>query len=255
MTSFDLTGRLALVTGSRRGIGRAIAEAFLAAGARVVLNGPDAERLEAAAAELRDSSRADDVLTCAFDVASGEAAEETLTRFIDEHGCPDILVNNAGIQVRGPLTELPLPDWRRVVETDLTSAFVVGRTVARGMIARGSGKIINICSVQNHLVRPTTAAYAAAKSGLGGLTRSMCAEWAGHGIQVNGLAPGYLDTDLNASLVEDPEFTAWITKRTPAGRWGRPEDVTGPAVWLASPASDFVNGQVIYVDGGLTAVI
>jgi gluconate 5-dehydrogenase len=255
MTSFDLTGRLALVTGSRRGIGRAIAEAFLAAGARVVLNSPNGEQLETAAAELRDRGRAEDVLTCAFDVAGGEAAEAALTEFVNEHGCPDVLVNNAGIQVRGPLTSLPLSDWRHVVETDLTSAFIVGRTVARGMIARGSGKIINICSVQNHLVRPTTAAYAAAKSGLGGLTRSMCAEWAGHGIQVNGLAPGYLDTELNATLVEDAEFTAWITRRTPAGRWGRPEDVTGPAVWLASPASDFVNGQVIFVDGGLTAVI
>jgi gluconate 5-dehydrogenase len=250
VTSFDLTGRLALVTGSRRGIGRAIAEAYLAAGARVVLNSPDAERLAAAAAELGD-----DVLTCAFDVSDSDAAEAALERLVAEHGCPDILVNNAGIQVRGPLTDLPVEDWRRVVDVDLTSAFVVGRTLARGMIARGSGKIVNICSVQTHLVRPTTAPYAAAKTGLAGLTRSMCAEWAGHGIQVNGLAPGYLDTELNASLVADPEFSAWITQRTPAGRWGRPEDVTGPAVWLASSASDFVNGQVVYVDGGLTAVI
>ncbi len=250
MTSFDLTGKLALVTGSRRGIGRAIAEAYLAAGARVVLNSPDAAQLDAAAAELGD-----DVLTCAFDVSDSSAAEAALERLVAEHGCPDILVNNAGIQVRGPLTDLPVEDWRRVVDVDLTSAFVVGRTLARGMIARGSGKIVNICSVQTHLVRPTTAPYAAAKTGLAGLTRSMCAEWAGHGIQVNGLAPGYLDTELNASLVADPGFSAWITRRTPAGRWGRPEDVTGPAVWLASAASDFVNGQVVYVDGGLTAVI
>jgi gluconate 5-dehydrogenase len=257
MTSFDLTGRLALVTGSRRGIGRAIAETYFTAGARIVLNGPDAESLDAAAAEIRDTdpARAADVSTCAFDVADNDAAEAALTRLVDEHGCPDILVNNAGIQVRGPLTELPAADWQRVLDVNLTGAFVTGRTLARGMIARGTGKIINICSVQNHLVRPTTAAYAAAKSGLGGLTRSMCAEWAGHGIQVNGLAPGYLDTELNASLVADPEFSAWITRRTPAGRWGRVEDITGPAVWLASGASDFVNGQVIYVDGGLTAVI
>ncbi|WP_410599597.1 SDR family oxidoreductase [Amycolatopsis sp. lyj-90] len=250
MTQFDLTGRLALVTGSRRGIGRAIAEALRAAGARVVLNSPDADQLKAAAAGLGD-----DVLTSAFDVADSDAVEVALSRLVDEHGCPDILVNNAGIQVRGPLTELPVEDWKRVVDVDLTSAFVVGRTLARDMIARGSGKIINICSVQNHLVRPTTAPYAAAKSGLGGLTRSMCAEWARHGIQVNGLAPGYIDTELNASLVADAEFTDWITRRTPAGRWGVTGDLTGPAVWLASAASDFVNGQVIYVDGGLTAVI
>lgn len=250
MPSFDLTGRLALVTGSRRGIGRAIAEAYLGAGARVVLNSPDAGQLDAAAAEL-----AGDVLTCAFDVSDSDAAEAALARFVDEHGYPDILVNNAGIQLRGALTDLPVEDWRRVVDVDLTSAFVVGRFLARGMIARGNGKIVNVCSVQNHLVRPTTAPYAAAKSGLGGLTRSMCAEWARHGIQVNGLAPGYLDTELNASLVADPEFTDWITRRTPAGRWGTAADITGPAVWLASSASDFVNGQVIYVDGGLTAVI
>lgn len=250
MTPFDLTGRLALVTGSRRGLGRAIAEAYLAAGARVAINSPDAEQLEAAAEELGG-----DVLTCAFDVSDSDAAEAALARFTDEHGYPDVLVNNAGIQVRGPLTELPVADWRRVVDVDLTSAFVVGRTLARGMIKRGSGKIINICSVQNQLVRPTTAPYAAAKSGLGGLTRSMCAEWAPHGLQVNGLAPGYLDTELNASLVADPEFTTWITGRTPARRWGTPADIAGPAVWLASSASDFVNGQVIYVDGGLTAVI
>ncbi|MFD9700090.1 SDR family oxidoreductase [Lentzea sp. NPDC059081] len=250
MPTFDLTGRLALVTGSRRGIGRAIAEAYLAAGARVVLNSPDASALREAAAELGDG-----VLTCAFDVSDTEAAEAALTALVEEHGCPDVLVNNAGIQLRGPLTELPVDDWRKVVDVNLTSAFVVGRTIARGMVARGSGKIINICSVQNHLVRPTTAPYAAAKSGLGGLTRSMCAEWARHGLQVNGLAPGYLDTELNASLVADPGFTDWITRRTPAGRWGTPEDITGPAVWLASSASDFVNGQVVYVDGGLTAVI
>jgi len=255
MTSFDLTGKLALVTGSRRGIGLAIARAYLAAGARVVLNSPDADRLEPVAAELRALAAPGNVLTSAFDVTDESAVEAAVAALTAEHGCPDVLVNNAGIQLRGALTDIPLADWKRVVDVDLTSAFIVGRTVARGMVARGSGKIINICSVQNHLVRPTTAPYAAAKSGLGGLTRSMCAEWARSGLQVNGLAPGYLDTDLNASLVEDPEFTAWITSRTPAGRWGRVEDVTGPAVWLASAASDFVNGQVVYVDGGLTAVI
>jgi gluconate 5-dehydrogenase len=174
---------------------------------------------------------------------------------VAEHGCPDILVNNAGIQIRGPLTDIPADDWQRVIATNLTGSFVAGRVIARYMLPRRSGKIINICSVQNHLVRASTGPYAAAKSGLGGLTRAMCAEWAASGLQVNGLAPGYLDTELNASLVADPEFTRWITRRTPAARWGRVEDVVGPAIWLASPAADFVNGQVIYVDGGMTAVI
>jgi gluconate 5-dehydrogenase len=260
--AFDLTGRLALVTGSGRGIGLAVARAYALSGARVVLNGRDGTRLAASAAALReellsrDPARSpDDVRTSVFDVTDADAAERACEEIVAAHGCPDVLVNNAGFQIRGALTEMAVEDWKRVLDVHLTGAFVVGRTLARHMLPRGSGKIINICSVQSRLVRRTTAPYAAAKTGLGGLTRAMCAEWAPHGVQVNGLAPGYLDTDLNASLVADPEFTRWITGRTPAGRWGRVEDVTGPAIWLASSAADFVNGQVIYVDGGMTAVI
>jgi gluconate 5-dehydrogenase len=254
---FDLSGRLALVTGSSRGIGLGIARGYLSAGARVVLNGRDPARLDETAKALRAELGVpeENVQVAAFDVVDESAVERAAEEIIAAYGCPDILVNNAGIQVRGALTELPTEDWRRVVDVNLTSAFVVGRTFARSMLARGSGKIVNICSVQTQLVRPSTAPYAAAKSGLGGLTQSMCAEWAPHGLQVNGLAPGYLDTDLNASLVADPEFSDWITRRTPARRWGQVDDVVGPAIWLASAASDFVNGQVIYVDGGLTAVI
>jgi gluconate 5-dehydrogenase len=254
---FDLTGRLALITGSSRGIGLAIARGYLSAGARVILNGRDESRLRETAAKLRDELRipADDVQVSAFDVVDEAAVERAADDVLTAHGCPDILVNNAGIQIRGALTELPVEDWRQVVDTNLTSGFVVGRAYARHMLRRGTGKIVNICSVQTRLVRPSTAAYAAAKSGLGGLTQSMCAEWAPHGLQVNGLAPGYIDTELNASLVADPEFSNWITQRTPARRWGQVEDIVGPAIWLASSASDFVNGQVIYVDGGLTAVI
>jgi gluconate 5-dehydrogenase len=254
---FNLAGRLAVVTGSSRGIGLGIARGYLLAGARVVLNGREVRRVEETAAALRAEPGvdADAVQVAAFDVVDEAAVVRAAEEIVAEHGCPDILVNNAGVQVRGALTELPTEDWRRVVDTNLTSAFVVGRTFARSMLARGSGKIVNICSVQNQLVRPTTAAYAAAKNGLGGLTQSMCAEWAPHGLQINGLAPGYLDTDLNASLVSDTEFSRWITQRTPARRWGQVADVVGPAIWLASSASDFVNGQVIYVDGGLTAVI
>ncbi|MFI6740653.1 SDR family oxidoreductase [Nonomuraea sp. NPDC050451] len=257
--AFDLTGRLALVTGSGRGIGHAIARGYALSGARVVLNGRDAARLEAAAAALREELAPDrppgDVQVSVFDVTDPAQVERACEDVVAAYGCPDILVNNAGVQIRGPLTEIPVDDWKRVVDVNLTSGFLVGRAFARHMLPRGSGKIINVCSVQNHLVRATTAPYAAAKSGLGGLTRAMCAEWAPAGIQVNGLAPGYIDTDLNASLVADPDFSRWITRRTPAGRWGHVEDVVGPAVWLASPASDFVNGQIIYVDGGMTAVI
>lgn len=262
LPAFDLTGRLALITGSGRGIGYAIARGYALAGARVVLNGRDATRVAASAEALRgellslDPRRSPlEVQFSVFDVADTAAAEEACQRLMADHGCPDVLVNNAGIQIRGSLTEMPTEDWKRVIDVHLTGAFTVGRALARRMLPRGSGKIINICSVQSHLVRPTTAPYAAAKSGLVGLTRAMCAEWAPSGLQVNGLAPGYLDTDLNASLVADPEFSGWITSRTPARRWGRVEDVVGPAIWLASSASDFVNGQVIYVDGGMTAVI
>ncbi len=260
--AFDLTGRLALVTGSGRGIGQAIARAYALAGARVVLNGRDVARLEASAGALReeivshDPRRSpDDVQLSVFDVTDAMAAEQACEAVVATHGCPDILVNNAGVQIRGALTDMPLDDWKRVIDVNLTGGFVVGRSLARHMLPRGSGKIINVCSVQSHLVRATTAPYAAAKTALSGLTRSMCAEWASSGIQINGLAPGYIDTDLNASLVADPDFTRWITQRTPARRWGRVEDVVGPAIWLASDAADFVNGQVIYVDGGITAVI
>ncbi|MWA02684.1 SDR family oxidoreductase [Actinomadura sp. LD22] len=262
MPTFTLAGRLALVTGSGRGIGLAIARGYALAGARVVLNGRDASRLERSAAALseeivaHDPGRsAGDVRFSVFDVTDPDAAERACEEIVAAHGCPDILVNNAGVQIRGPLTGMPVDDWKRVLDVHLTGGFTVGRALARHMLPRGSGKIINICSVQSRLVRATTAPYAAAKTGLAGLTRAMCAEWAPSGIQVNGLAPGYIDTDLNASLVADPEFSGWITKRTPGGRWGRVEDVVGPAIWLASPAADFVNGQVIYVDGGMTAVI
>lgn len=260
--AFDLTGRLALVTGSGRGIGHAVARGYALAGARVVLNGRDTTRLEAAATALRQEivARApgrspDDIRTSAFDVADATATERACDEIVAACGCPDVVVNNAGIQIRGPLADTLLDDWKRMMDVHLTGAFVVGRAIARHMLKRGSGKIINICSVQTRLVRAMTAPYAAAKTGLAGLTRAMCAEWAPSGLQVNGLAPGYIVTDLNASLAADPDFSRWIEQRTPAGRWGTVEDVVGPAIWLASPAADFVNGQVIYVDGGMTAVI
>jgi gluconate 5-dehydrogenase len=257
--SFRLDDKVALVTGSRRGIGLGLARGLALAGADVVLNARDAEALEEAATalrvELESAGCGSRVHARAFDVTDEPAVSTAVAGIEEDIGPLDILVNNAGIQVRGPLTEIAVADWDRVVATDLTSAFVVGREVARRMLPRGRGKIVNVCSVQSQIVRATTAPYAAAKGGLANLTQAMCAEWAASGIQANGLAPGYIETDLNASLVSDPEFSGWITRRTPAGRWGSIDDLVGTAVWLCSPASDFVNGQVVYVDGGITAVI
>ncbi len=167
----------------------------------------------------------------------------------------DVLVCNVGVQHREPLLDVAASDFERVLRTNLTSAFLVGRSVARAMVARRAGKIVTICSVQTDLARPGIAAYAASKGGLRALTRSMCAEWAQHGITVNGLAPGYIVTELTGSLVQDEAFDAWVRGRTPAGRWGRVDDLVGTCVWLASPGSDFVNGQVVFVDGGMTAVV
>jgi gluconate 5-dehydrogenase len=252
---FDLTGRRALVTGSTRGIGAAIASGLARAGATVVLHGRDPARVGHAQEQLRTEVPEADVRGCAFDVADQDAIVAQARRLEAELGGIDVLVSNAGMQFRSPLTDFPLDGWNQVLTVNLTSCFVLAQELARGMLARGHGKIINVCSVQNHLVRPTTSAYAAAKSGLGSLTRTMCAEWAAGGIQANGLAPGYIETDLNATLAEDEEFSAWVRGRTPARRWGQPADLAGPAVWLASSASDFVNGQIIYVDGGITAVL
>ena len=252
---FDLTGRTALVTGSSRGIGSAIADGLAGSGATVILNGRDPSRLGVALDSARSRLPAAAWSSCAFDVTDESSVENGIAWCESSIGPIDILVNNAGIQVREPLTSVSLEDWRAVIETDLTSAFLVGRTVARRMIQRGSGKIINICSVQSELARSTIGPYTAAKGGLRNLTRAMAAEWSGFGLQVNGLAPGYIQTEMTRVLVEDPEFDAWVRNRTPARRWGRPEDLTGTAVWLASSASDFVTGQVIYVDGGMTAVV
>jgi gluconate 5-dehydrogenase len=170
-------------------------------------------------------------------------------------GALDILVNNAGIQIRTPITELTDADWHRLIDVNLTSAFLVGRAVASRMIGRGHGKIVNICSMQSDFARPGIAGYAASKGGLRMLTRGMCADLAPAGIQVNGIAPGYFETDLTAGLMADPQFDEWIRRRTPAGRWGRTDDLAGALIFLCSSASDFVNGQLLYVDGGMSAVL
>jgi len=251
---FDLTGRVALVTGSSRGIGATLAAGLAAAGARVILHGRDADRVAAARDELAAKSGTT-VHAVAFDVTDPAAVRAGVEQAERLAGPLDILVNNTGVQHREPMLEVAVDDWDRVLQTNLTSAFLVSRAVAAGMVARGQGKIVNICSVQTWLARPGIAAYAASKAGLAALTRGMCAEWAGLGLNVNGLAPGYVVTELTRPLVDDPAFDSWIRGRTPAGRWATVDDLVGTLIWLAAPASDFVNGQVIAVDGGLMAVV
>jgi gluconate 5-dehydrogenase len=251
---FSLDGRTALVTGSSRGLGQGIAAGMAAAGARVVVNGTDAARVRESAQALRAQSHT--VFEAAFDVCN-EAAVVSAFATLDRDGIEiDILVNNAGIQHREPMVELSLADWQRVIDVNLTSAFLVGREAARRMIARQrGGKIINIASLTSEGARATVAPYTAAKGGIKMLTRAMTAEWAIHGIQANAIGPGYMATDMNQALMDNPAFDAWVKDRTPAQRWGRPDELVGAAIFLASRASDFVNGQVVYVDGGFLAVL
>ncbi len=250
---FSLRGRRALVTGSSQGIGLAIAEGLARAGAEVVLNGRDASKL--AAAESALAGKGLKVSCSAFDVTDEAAAAESVAAIEAKKGPIDILVNNAGMQFRAPLEDYPLEKWRELMRVNVESAFIVGKAVARGMIARKRGKIINICSVQSELGRPSIAPYTATKGAIKMLTKGMCADWARHGIQVNAIGPGYFKTPLNQALVDNPEFSSWLEKRTPAGRWGTVDELIGAAVFLASDASSFVNGHILYVDGGITSVL
>ncbi|MGC8470171.1 MAG: SDR family oxidoreductase [Acetobacteraceae bacterium] len=251
MQLFDLTGRRALVTGSSKGIGFALARGLARAGAAVVLNGRDAAALAAAGERL--AGEALTAHTAPFDVTDPDAVQAGVSAIEREIGALDILVNNAGVQYRAPLADYPLDAWQRLLATNLTSVFLVGQAVARHMIARGRGRIINLCSVQSELSRPGIAPYAATKGAVKMLTRGMATDWARFGLQINGLAPGYFKTELNAALVADREFSAWLASRTPAGRWGEVEELVGAAIFLASDAASFVNGHILYVDGGITA--
>ncbi len=251
---FDLTGRLALVTGSSQGIGLALAKGLAEAGARMVLNGRDPAKLAVAAAKLAEAGIAAE--QAPFDVTDPAAVEDAVGAIEARLGPVHILVANAGIMRRIPSAEMPPAVWREVLGTNLDGVFFCCQAVGKRMIARGQGgKIITICSVQSELGRPTIAPYAASKGALRMLTRTLCAEWARHDIQVNGVAPGYFDTELTSALVNDAEFTAWLCRRTPAARWGRVEELVGATVFLAAPASNFVNGHLLYVDGGMTAVV
>jgi gluconate 5-dehydrogenase len=242
------------VTGSSRGIGYALARGLLEAGARVVVPGRDVAVAEASATTLRELTGGQ-VRVSTFDVTSPSAVNAGIGGIEQTWGTPDILVNNAGIQRRSSFADFPVTDWNDLVATNLTSAFLVGQRVARGMIARGSGKIINIGSVQSRLARPNITPYSATKGAIVMLTQGMCADLGPHGIQANALAPGYFATELTKALVDDTDFSAWVARRTPAGRWGQVHELAGALVFLSSSASDFVNGQVIYVDGGMTAVV
>ena len=251
--AFSLEGRTALVTGSSGGIGLALARGLAHAGATVVLNARGAEKLDAAATLLRGDGAA--VHVCAFDVTSADAVAPAIDRIESEIGPIDILVNNAGMQRRAPLENFPHDEWHALMRTNVDSVFIVGQAVARHMIPRGRGKIINICSVQSELGRPNIAPYTASKGAVKMLTKGMAIDWGQYGIQVNGLGPGYFKTELTDALVKNPEFSAWLVGRTPSRRWGDVEDLVGPAVFLASAASDFVNGHILYVDGGVTATL
>jgi gluconate 5-dehydrogenase len=251
--TFRLDGRLALVTGSSTGIGLALARGLAQAGAPVVLNGRDRARLAAAAAALRAEGHT--VHESAFDATDAAAVEAAVASIEAQQGPIEILVNNAGITRRAPFTELRVEDWNAVMSTNVSGPFLVGQAVARRMVARRRGRIVNICSVMSELGRPGTAAYTASKGALKMLTKAMAIELAAHGITVNGIGPGYFATELTAPLVADEQFSAWVAKRAPIGRWGRVEELAPVAVFLASDAAAFVNGHVLYVDGGMTAAL
>ncbi len=253
LSTFQLNGKLALITGSSAGIGFALARALGEAGAHVVINGRNAEKISAAAQALKDEGL--NVSEAVFDVTDAKSVTTAVNDIEAQLGAIDILVNNAGMQIRGPLHEYKDEDWHTLMRTNLDSVYYVGKTVAQKMIPRGRGKIINICSVQSELGRPGIAPYTASKGAVKMFTKGMAIDWGQFGIQVNGIGPGYFKTELNQKLVDDPQFSSWLVGRTPSRRWGDVEDLGGAAVFLASDASKFVNGHILYVDGGVTATL
>lgn len=250
---FDLTGRRALITGSSQGIGFALAEGLAQHGAAVLINGRTAETVETAVSALR--ARGFEAHPAVFDVTRKDASVAGVAAVENDIGPIDILINNAGMQFRAPLEDFPADKWEQLLVTNISSVFYVSQAVARGMIARKAGKIINIGSVQSEMARPGIAPYTATKGAVRNLTRGMCADWAKYGLQINAIAPGYFKTPLNQALVDNPEFSSWLEKRTPAGRWGDVDELVGAAVFLAGRGSSFVNGHTLYVDGGITTCL
>lgn len=250
---FDLTGKSALITGSGQGIGFTLAKGLGQAGAKILLNDIDENRLQDAVASLQ--KKGINVIGIPFDVTD-EKAIQSQTDTIENNTEPiDILVNNAGIQIRGPLEEFDTQNWQKILDINLTGVFLTSKAVAKGMIKRKSGKIINICSIQSELARPTIAPYTASKGGLKMLTKGMATDWGKYNIQVNAIAPGYFKTEITKPLYEDEKFDAWLCSRTPANRWGEPEELIGAAVFLASQASNYVNGHILFVDGGMSGCV
>jgi gluconate 5-dehydrogenase len=250
---FSLKNKTCLITGSSRGLGFTLAKGLGKAGAKIILNGVNPERLEQAVAQLKQEQI--DVSGVSFDVSDEKAVSEKVNQINDNEGPVDILVNNAGIQIRSPLQDFKYEDWQRILAVNLSGAFLVSKYVVPQMISRKQGKIINICSIQSELARPTIAPYTAAKGGLRNLTRGMATDWGKYNIQVNGIAPGYFKTEMTKALYSDEKFDAWLCSRVPANRWGNPDELIAAAIFLASKGSDYVNGHLLFVDGGLKACV
>jgi gluconate 5-dehydrogenase len=250
---FSLKGKNILITGSSRGIGYTLARGLGQAGSTIILNGRQLQTVEKAAVRLKKMGIR--TVQSVFDVSDEKSIIQEVEKILQETGAVDILINNAGMTIRGPLEDFKREDWQRIIDINLTGAFLTAKAVVKGMIKRKAGKIINICSIQSDLARPTIAPYTASKGGLKLLTQGMATDWGKYNIQVNGIAPGYFKTELTKPLYEDEKFDAWLCARVPANRWGDPQELIGAAVFLASKASDYVNGHILFVDGGLRACV